>query len=1292
MIRAFITVLLIPVFCLAFGQSDVADLPTILETNKSKFQLAASDFEEYAIADTYTTKQLGVTHFYLVQKYKDISLHNGILNLNVRNNTLLSFGNRWVADLAGKAPSNAPTISAASAVVLAGDHLSQTITNLIEISSEKNNLNQDIRFLFEPGAISRETISAQLIWLSGTEKSVKLCWVVRIYETNQENIWNIFIDAHSGQFIRKDNEVVHCSFGVNKKNIDHTNHKCIVESPAFFLAEDSSYTVFPLTIESPNHGSRISVVTPWSAAGAGNPATTLNWHDDGPTNYTSTRGNNVHAYEDIDANNSPGYSPDTADLRFDYPFDPLLHPEENQAAAITNLFYWNNIIHDVLYQYGFDEVSGNFQNDNLGRGGLGVDYVRAEGLDGGGTNNANFFTPSDGLNPRMQMYLWSAIATNTPLTINAPESIAGEMWAIESAFSTNNKLQDIGLTTGNLVLVEDAIGNGHLACGELSNALIISGNIAVIDRGDCNFTIKVKKVQDLGAIAAIVINDVAGAPIPMGGTDNLIVIPAVMVSLADGNLLKAVLDTSTINASLDSVPEGIIPDGDYDSGIIAHEYGHGVSNRLTGGPSSVNCLNNEEQMGEGWSDYFGLMFTTDWSTAEPADRRGIGTYVLGEPTDGDGIRTYPYTTDMEINPFTYADVADAPGSSNNPSPHFVGSVWNTMLWDMTWEIIALTGVDTDIYDGTGGNNIALSLVMNGLKLQPCNPGFVDGRDAILLADEILYNGLYKCAIWKAFANRGLGVDADQGSSDNYEDGVESFATPDGIRLESSALTPFATEGQEVTFVVRTICGCTTQTDIEVHDKLSEDLVYIPGSGGTLIGDVVEFTVDTLFVQDTLEFTYRAFVGACTATDTLELNQDDAEEPDQYTSIKLAGTGILEWVKSLTQFVSPTKSWYAEDYDKLADYALTLNFPMNTSGPIEVSFQHRYETEANYDGGVVEYTLDGGITWQDAGTHFVQGGYPSSINTGGTDSPIAGRDAFTGNSDVQFNTNGFVHSKIQICSDIDDSFQLRFRFVADGGVGGTGINGWYIDDIYIRQLSGVVNKTTVATENNIVDSLVYCLRTSPFMGSTVYVDGYATGNNSGTNWSSAMRYLHMALAVANCRNVDSVFLAEGNYLPNLDDDRTRGFIIPDSTAVYGGFPEGGSSFLMRDPSTYISLLSGDVGVVNDSSDNIYHLLKVTSEQGGILLDGVTMSYGNASEAGDDGKGAAIFNEGELILDNVIMNNNLGRFDGQIIFNSSETAIFKLIDCLIYGPNDALVKLLNNDAGRLFIEGSTQIINQ
>ena len=118
-----------------------------------------------------------------------------------------------------------------------------------------------------------------------------------------------------------------------------------------------------------------------------------------------TKGNNVDAYEDGD---NIGYQPD-GDVQLDftgYPFDPIYsNTNQYEDSAITNLFYWNNIIHDLVYVYGFDEEAGNFQENNYGNGGSENDSVNAEAQDGSGTCNANFGTPPDGSNPTMQMYV-----------------------------------------------------------------------------------------------------------------------------------------------------------------------------------------------------------------------------------------------------------------------------------------------------------------------------------------------------------------------------------------------------------------------------------------------------------------------------------------------------------------------------------------------------------------------------------------------------------------------------------------------------------------------------------------------------------------------------------------------------------------------------------------------------------------------------------------------------------------------------------------------------------------------
>jgi extracellular elastinolytic metalloproteinase len=289
-----------------------------------------------------------------------------------------------------------------------------------------------------------------------------------------------------------------------------------------------------------------------------------------------------------------------------------------------------------------------------------------------------------------------------------------------------------------------------------------------------------------------VINNAPGAPGAMGGASATITIPSVMISDVTGASIRALLDANQeVIVSLKDDGSGPEVDGDFDNGIIVHEYGHGISNRLTGGPGTTSCLPTQvlasgmvlttEQMGEGWSDWFGLMMTMKrGDTREKI--RGIGTYAIHEPTTGRGIRPAPYTTDFSVNSYTY-------GATNNPSlsaPHGIGFVFATILWEMTWDLIDQYGFDEDLYNGKGGNNMAMQLVIDGLKLQPCYPGFVDGRDAILLADQLNYGGANQELIWRAFARRGVGYSASQGLSYYRFDQVEAFDLPENYALTATA--------------------------------------------------------------------------------------------------------------------------------------------------------------------------------------------------------------------------------------------------------------------------------------------------------------------------------------------------------------------------------------------------------------------------------------------------------------------------------------------------------------------------
>ena len=375
------------------------------------------------------------------------------------------------------------------------------------------------------------------------------------------------------------------------------------------------------------------------------------------------------------------------------------------------------------------------------------------------------------------MYLWSPAPVDLLMLNNGP--LAGGYLAEEAGFGA--ALTTTAITEDIVLLEDDLSGTAdpNDACDAITNGASLNGKIAILRRGECEFGFKVLAAENEGAIAVIVVNNVPGGTMVMGAgaVGGSVTIPSVMVSQIDGELIIAeLLSGNTVNGSL-ALPVGTQPDldGDLDNGVVAHEYGHGISNRLTGGPNNTGCLGNAEQMGEGWSDWFGIMLTQKIGD-QPEDVRGVGTYVKGQPITGNGIRPAPYTTNMAVNGFTYGDVASANGV------HAIGFIWATMIWDLNWALIDQYGFDEDFYNGTGGNNIAMQLVIDGLKLQGCSPGFIDGRDAIIEADEIANDGANRCLIWNVFANRGLGFSANQGSPSSSTDGTEAFDNPTGCEL------------------------------------------------------------------------------------------------------------------------------------------------------------------------------------------------------------------------------------------------------------------------------------------------------------------------------------------------------------------------------------------------------------------------------------------------------------------------------------------------------------------------------
>ncbi len=791
-----------------FSQSNKEIIQSYLKTSHAKNNISNHDFKEWTIQSEGGFTTSGIENCYVIQRYQGIEIFRAVSNFSIKGKKVIDVQKRIIDDVSKKVNATTPSLSAVDALVKAYFQLGITVKDKLNVIE---NLGSN-KFKLSNGLGIEEPVIANLVYHQESDNKLILAWDFNIHTSVHDHLWSVRIDALNGKLLEKNDLVISCSFDRNKvysstKDLSITNNDITykqIYSGTSSAAVGGSYRVIPFNYESPSHSPFQLISNPSDAK-----ASLFGWHDvDGAdgADYTITRGNNVWSKDDFAGDNSTvATSPEGgSSLIFDFPYGGTnVDARTYIDAANTNLFYMNNVMHDVWYQYGFDEASGNFQENNYGRGGVSSDYVIAEAQDGSlavpmSLNNANFSVPVDGNRGRMQMFLWNSAPEIKPIIVNSPSILAGNYVAKQNSFNPGRVDLPIApnFLQSDLVLYLDSFGGTSEGCVSPSNRADLNGKIVILRRGSCNFVVKVKSAQNAGAIAVIVVNNV-DSDLIMSGADATINIPAVSVSSSIGETIINQMKTEAVNVKIQTQSSPFINvDGDFDNGIIAHEYGHGISIRLAGGPNNSNCLSNTDQMGEGWSDWFALMMQI-----KPGDfggaRRGIGTFVSSESTDGLGIRDYPYSTDRVINPMTYVftnnyQSVDADGVEKT-SVHGVGSVWATMLWDLTWAYINKYGYDNNKYSGQGGNNKLMRIVLDGIKLQPCSPTFVDARNSIIAADQAITGGQDFCMIWEVFAARGLGINATAGDKNKGNDQVEDFTRPaDGSNC-SLAVNNFDTD-------------------------------------------------------------------------------------------------------------------------------------------------------------------------------------------------------------------------------------------------------------------------------------------------------------------------------------------------------------------------------------------------------------------------------------------------------------------------------------------------------------------
>lgn len=818
-----------------------------------------------------------------------------------------------------------------------------------------------------------------------------------------------------------------------------------------------------------------------------------------PANATQTTGNNVDAYADLNA--PDGFQPGTNDLRaettgenaFSYVYDTSKRPgfsPEQIKASVVNLFYVNNFLHDWYYDAGFDEAAGNAQSFNFGRGGVEGDPIQAQAQDYGGRNNANMSTPADGASPRMQMYVFDG----TPeLSVTSPSSLA----AVYEAGSASYGLQAYDVT-GEIQIPE----TNKDGCTAFDPGYF-TGKIALIDRGTCNFVIKSLNAQNAGAIATVIANNSAGSTINMGGNgtdDAKITTPSLMITLDAANAWKAATEPVSVKFLREPNQDR---DGTLDNGIVAHEWGHYISNRLIGNAAGLSN-NQGRAMGEGWADFHSmLMQVRESDRTKPGNGNWQGVYTnAGYTSSGGknqgyyyGIRRLPYSTDMSKNGYTFRHIGNftqlpnelaASSTASNSQVHNSGEVWATALWECYASLL-------NAHPFQEAQDRMKRYIVAAYKATPNSPTYTEARDAVLAVALASDPADYQRFV-AGFAKRGMGFGARSPDRDAFDHiGVaESFAS--GGNLEVTSIT-----------LADTAAGCDQDgiLDIGEQGELKITVRNVGGNGLSAFTGTVSSTSTTA----TLEFPNGAAVNVpalsrgASATVTVPVNVTAVSGSPARAGIRVAfdsneipaaaktvtfdprvnydnvsttsntetfESGLTGW--TVSQNLSSSGDWtlsgspanrYANGRDPGTIAETTITSPwlsVDDAADFVMSYNYRhsfeFDSNASYDGAVLEFTVDG-IDWIDPWDLYpvvdADPGYVDYIAAGGGN-PIEGRPAM---AQVSAGFPGFTAASINFGTFFPDlelkNVRFRFRIGGDVAVGGYGLD---IDNVKFEGATAV----------------------------------------------------------------------------------------------------------------------------------------------------------------------------------------------------------------------------------------------
>jgi hypothetical protein len=397
-----------------------------------------------------------------------------------------------------------------------------------------------------------------------------------------------------------------------------------------------------------------------------------------------------------------------------------------------------------------------------------------------------------------------------------------------------------------------------------------------------------------------------------------------------------------------------------------------------------------------------------------------------------------------------------------------------MLWEARGRFIARLGA-------AAGNRRILQLVTDGMKLAPIGPTFITERDAIIAAAYAGGDPNDVKDLWDGFAARGLGASATIqaiGSGSNNTVVTDAFDAPNLTQSQNITVSDLPGDGDgyaepgeniNINVPITNATGATVNSiSVNIAGGGTNNYGSLNGAqtatqpiaftvpAGTACGTYLPITINVSSSLGQVSFARQIFVGKPATTSPTQ-NFDGVAAPSLPSGwTATAVQGGINFVNSTTTPDSAPNAVFAQEPTTVGGGTdLTSPPVLVTSGVATMSFRHSYNTENGWDGGVLEISI-GGNPFQDiltAGGSFSQNGYPKTVG-GGTNNPIAGRLAWTGNS------GGYVTTTVQLPSAaVGRLVQLRWRFGSDDN---TAVSGWLIDTISLTGAAFVTSYSCQVT--------------------------------------------------------------------------------------------------------------------------------------------------------------------------------------------------------------------------------------